>query len=379
MLALVAICVPECMRMLAAASQLASFQRACSVLAFALTISFAASSIAAPQPLTTKPDYWKAAHVSGDLPLLPSSEHAPNSSSWRNSVAICATMKHENSTDVREWLLHYQQLGVEHVYLTENALQPTAHLRAQVDDFVQSGFLTYATDASDRAQLKVYYNCMLANHGKYNWLAFFDLDEFLLLGPGEQQRLPDFLDEYKQYPGLSVHWVLVGPSGRRNRPESGGVLRHYTQCAGKARRMVKTIANTFFLTNIATHPHNFEFRYGALPVNELGREIEPRYKSLCLPRGADTPDSGVRCYQDAGSMQPASSVAKVALFHYTTKSRADFAAKLERGSAMTHRGKNWLFFQRVARESTRSGGLCNLPAAAADKCCPPHSLVLAAA
>lgn len=51
---------------------------------------------------------WQIAHLQGDLPLLSSTEHGPNSTAWRNSVAMCATMKTENSTDVREWLLHYR-------------------------------------------------------------------------------------------------------------------------------------------------------------------------------------------------------------------------------------------------------------------------------
>ena len=74
------------------------------------------------------------------------------------------------------------------------------------------------------------------------------------------QKLPDFLDEYKQYAGLSVHWVVVGPSGQDVRPVAGGVLRNYDHCSGRGSPWIKTIANTFFLTNIAYHPHNFEFR-----------------------------------------------------------------------------------------------------------------------
>jgi hypothetical protein len=72
--------------------------------------------------------------------------------------------------------------------------------------------------------------------------------------------LQEMLDDYKEYAGLSVHWVIVGPSNRLTRPESGGVLKHYTECSGKGRHIVKTIANTYFLENISTHPHNFQFR-----------------------------------------------------------------------------------------------------------------------
>lgn len=67
------------------------------------------------------------------------------------------------------------------MYLSENAATPTTALRSQLNDFVQSGFLTYATEPMPRSQLKVYYNCMMNNYEKHNWLAFVDIDEFLVL------------------------------------------------------------------------------------------------------------------------------------------------------------------------------------------------------
>lgn len=45
--------------------------------------------------------------------------HAPwSTSTWTNSVAICTTMRSENSTDVTEWLLYYRYggAGLVHVY-----------------------------------------------------------------------------------------------------------------------------------------------------------------------------------------------------------------------------------------------------------------------
>eukprot|EP00892_Ulva_mutabilis_P000948 jgi/Ulvmu1/10854/UM007_0028.1 len=339
-------------------------------------VTLTTASATAPMTQLT-PTLWRRAHVSGDLPLLDDSEHGPNSTLWSNSVAICATMKEENSTDVREWLLYYRWLGVEHVYLTENAEEPTPHLRAEVDDFVQSGFLTYRTEARPRTQMKVYYECMHNNHAKYNWLAFFDLDEFLILRPGEEQRLPDFLDAYKQYPGLSVHWVLVGPSGRHTRPPAGGVLQHYLQCAGTGNYVIKTIANTFFLANIATHPHNFEFRDRQPSVDEQLRPVPEKNNRVCLPHGVVPWDDRPNCYLDAGAAHHIASVTKAALFHYATRSRQDYAAKLARGSAMSRRRrKSWATFNALAEETQETGGLCNLPARAAADCCPLEALVL---
>lgn len=51
---------------------------------------------------------WRTTHGEGNLPELPSDTHGPDSPHWENSVAICALMKAENSTDVREWLMYYK-------------------------------------------------------------------------------------------------------------------------------------------------------------------------------------------------------------------------------------------------------------------------------
>lgn len=48
---------------------------------------------------------WNHAHDQGHLPELSEPIHK---SGQDNSVAICATMMDENSTDVREWLLYYR-------------------------------------------------------------------------------------------------------------------------------------------------------------------------------------------------------------------------------------------------------------------------------
>ena len=107
-----------------------------------------------------------------------------------------------------------------------------------------------------------------------------------------EQKLPDFLDEYKEFAGLSVHWVIVGPSGQDRRPESGSVMRTYDHCAAAPSPWIKTIANTFFLTNIAYHPHNFEFRCGPGPARRLAkvaaccaRDMHAQH-ARCVVRGA---------------------------------------------------------------------------------------------
>lgn len=75
-----------------------------------------------------------------------------------------------------------------------------------------------------------------------------------------EASLAALLDTFKMFPGLSVHWVMVGPSSRETRPAEGGVLQHYAMCEGTASSGTKIIANTYYIEQATGHPHNIEFR-----------------------------------------------------------------------------------------------------------------------
>ena len=90
----------------------------------------------------------------------------------------------------------------------------------------------------------------------------------------DQKSLPEFLDEYKEYAALAAHWVLMGPSKRKTRPETGGVMRDYNMCRRVPSPIVKSITKTHFLANIAGNPHTFEYRYSSTLIRQtvLARE-----------------------------------------------------------------------------------------------------------
>ena len=78
----------------------------------------------------------------------------------------------------------------------------------------------------------------------------------------------EVLDKYKFFPGLGLHWVIMGPSGRETRPDKGGVLEHYKRCNKDPAQTVKMVANTFYIAHVATHPHNFEYWCALTSYNE---------------------------------------------------------------------------------------------------------------
>ncbi len=76
-------------------------------------------------------------------------------------------------------------------------------------------------------QLYVYDIC-LTKFGEYHkWMAFLDVDEFLVLQPqAGSKKLPEFLRGYEDFGGLVANMKVFGSSGFKQRPP-GSVLRNY--------------------------------------------------------------------------------------------------------------------------------------------------------
>ena len=76
-------------------------------------------------------------------------------------------------------------------------------------------------------QLYVYDIC-LTKFGEYHkWMAFLEVDEFLVLQPGAgKKKLPEFLKDYDSYGGFVANLKVFGSSGYKSRPQ-GSLLRNY--------------------------------------------------------------------------------------------------------------------------------------------------------
>lgn len=68
-----------------------------------------------------------------------------------------------------------------------------------------------------------------------------------------------------------------------------------------------------------------------------------------IPRPYKT---GAHFYEDAGASSSRRHIDSVALFHYSTKSQADFAVKIARGASSGGNPKSWEFFEQLSRCAT---------------------------
>ena len=107
-------------------------------------------------------------------------------------------------------------------------------------------------------------DCHDQNKDKFKWIAFIDVDEFLVMKDGNTD-LREFLKPYEDYGGLCVWEKRFGSSGHKKKQKS--VIQAYTYCTRWSGGNYKTILNTKFGCP-STNVHWSDYIKGKFGVDE---------------------------------------------------------------------------------------------------------------
>jgi hypothetical protein len=106
--------------------------------------------------------------------------------------------KNENRY-IKEFLNHYKELGVDKVFLHDNndIGNKNESFENEIPEFIKDDFVEIINYRGKvHPQFKIYTKCYQNNYKKYDWLIFFDIDEFIHLE--NYSNIKDFLNE-KRY------------------------------------------------------------------------------------------------------------------------------------------------------------------------------------
>lgn len=140
------------------------------------------------------------------------------------NVIICAILKNETPYLI-EWVEHHMKIGIEHFVLYDN--NSIIPVKQTLRKYVQKGIVEVVDcRITNTPQLKAYVHCLYTMCGHSKWIAYIDLDEFIILK--KHHDLHAFLANYNEYAGVCMNWVIYTANNHITKPQ-GSIMENYTE------------------------------------------------------------------------------------------------------------------------------------------------------
>lgn len=126
-------------------------------------------------------------------------------------IALCCIAKMENDY-IRFFVEYYKALHFDKIIIYDNNDSEGEKCEDVINDYIQSGFVEIVDFRGRKvAQLSAYQNCYDRFNIQYDWIAFFDVDEFLTFSDGSDD-IHDFLNQEKflPYQLMHINWKVYG-------------------------------------------------------------------------------------------------------------------------------------------------------------------------
>lgn len=138
---------------------------------------------------------------------------------------------------IEEWIDYHSKIGFDHIFIYQNNW---TYNKSKKEN-------TFWLKCDGQAMQLPAYNHFIINYSyNYKWIAFFDVDEFLVLN--KHKNLKDFLEEYQDCNSIGINWAVFGDNNHKTVIDNNyKVLSRFTQRAKEdfiSNRHIKTIMQT---------------------------------------------------------------------------------------------------------------------------------------
>ena len=138
--------------------------------------------------------------------------------------------------------LNFIIIGIEHFYLYNN-FSSDNYLEV-LEPYIQAGEVTLTDWPVPQGQMSAYQDCFNRFRDETNWLAFIDIDEFII--PNKTDTIGEFLKPFEKRPAILIYWRFFGASGLIDRDINGLVVEDFRICEKKYATIGKIIFNTAY-------------------------------------------------------------------------------------------------------------------------------------
>lgn len=155
-------------------------------------------------------------------------------------LSVCAIAKDEGAY-FEEWIEWHLAHGVEKFYIYDNG--STDDTKSVLAPYINKGVVDYTYWPGHRRQLAAYDDCLERNRFASRWIAFIDLDEFIV--PVRDASIPEFLTGLEDFAAVEINWLVYGSGGMKTKMQ-GTVMERFN-CHSlpnhRLNRHVKSIVN----------------------------------------------------------------------------------------------------------------------------------------
>ena len=227
-------------------------------------------------------------------------------------ACLCSIGKRENLY-AKEYVNHYKKIGYNHVYIYDNNDEDGEKFEDVLQDEINSNFVTIVNIRGKiKGQCYVYIDCYEKHHKEYDWLSFFDMDEFLEV---KANNIQEFLTSprYDKCVVIKINFLFYSDNellyydNRTLEERFTKALYHHGNNAWSKVTVRGGIKENYW--SIGCTPHTSKFQ--VTNCNSAGHII--RYKQ--------------------GAVRPNFNFAY--LKHYYTKTAEEYVIKSSRGSAFS--------------------------------------------
>jgi hypothetical protein len=122
-------------------------------------------------------------------------------------VCLCTVGKLENRY-IREFVEYYKKFSIDKIFLYDNNEFDGEKFEDVISDYINNNYVEIINKRGKRGDLmKIMDDCYQKNHNNYDWLIFYEIDEYIYLK--DFKNIKEFLNQTKFDKCDSIHlnWV----------------------------------------------------------------------------------------------------------------------------------------------------------------------------
>ena len=193
--------------------------------------------------------------------------------------AVCAIQR-SSASFIQQWIAHYLIHGASHIVLYDNSSPGSAdkqYLEQVTLPFIRAGYVSmhdWVPEDGSLHQLDAYNDCLHRYRHRFQWIGFFDIDEYVILNAPPDNCIPSYLKGLNGYPALAIQWRIMTSRGVFVHDHDKLLLEQYKWQYDdrQSAQWIKSIVNTNMTVAMKT-VHIGQYRDNRKAVNSNGYEV----------------------------------------------------------------------------------------------------------